>query len=68
MNRFEIIVVGESNDYDETVRGIRALLKRLGRTYRLRCVTCRPIPTAQEKSDAATSLNGMQKQTIKELK
>lgn len=48
-DRFEIIVQGESDDRGETIRGIRALLKRLGRNYGLRCVTCKPI---NEKSDA----------------
>lgn len=39
--QYEIIVAGTA-DAETTVLGIRALLKRLGRNYGLRCVTVRP--------------------------
>lgn len=51
MSRFLIVVSGDSQDRDETIRGIRQLLKRLGRNFGLRCVVARPI--TNEKSDAA---------------
>ena len=59
---FEIVVKGESDDPDETVRAIRALLKRLGRNYGLRCVICKPIneksPAANGAQDGSTAENG----------
>ena len=46
--RFQIIVNGESKNEDETIRGIRAALKILGRRYGLRCETVTPIRAASE--------------------
>ena len=62
--RFEIIVQGESDDRGETIRGIRAMLKRLGRNYGLR--VCH-LPANQRKkrrrkrrSELLTAGNGTQ--------
>ena len=52
MPQIEIIVTGDGTD-DQTMRGIRALLKRLGRDYLLRCVTVRPVDTGKKNADGA---------------
>lgn len=49
--RFTIVVVGTSPDRDQTIRGIRQLVKRLGRDYKLKCeiITTNPKPESSRR-------------------
>ena len=50
--RFAITLVAEASpDDDAAIRRLRALLKLLGRTYRLRCTDAREITDRSDESD-----------------
>ena len=54
--RFVVVLVAESDpDDDAAVRKLRALLKHVGRCYRLRCVDAKELTdTAGGPDDAST--------------
>ncbi len=56
-SKFEIIVVGQSQDPDTTIQGLKQLLKRLGRTFNLRCETIKPVAN-NINATGSTETNG----------